>query len=67
MAQLARSINYSLGDGTMIQFRKVHWIDHEAMMVTSPDLFSLCRDPEETVADFWSHGWNLIFISNLND
>lgn len=37
-------------------------------MVLFPDLFSLCTNPEETVAEVWStDGWNIVFRRHLND
>ncbi|KAG5583282.1 hypothetical protein H5410_053909 [Solanum commersonii] len=38
------------------------------LMVLFPDRFSLCTNPEETVAEVWStHGWNIVFRRPLND
>ena len=37
-------------------------------MALFPDLFFLCTNPEETVAEVWSiHGWNIVFRRHLND
>ena len=51
-----------------ILFWKVNWNGNEALMVLFPDLFSLCTNLEETVAEVWSiHGWNIVFGRHLND
>ena len=59
---LSRNIVYKVGNGTKIFIWKENWNGNEALMVLFPDLFSLCTNPEETVAEVWSiHGWNIVF------
>ncbi|WMV42793.1 hypothetical protein MTR67_036178 [Solanum verrucosum] len=65
---LSRNIVYKVGNGTKILFWKENWNGNEALMVLFPDLFSLCTNPEETMAEVWStHGWNIVFRRHLND
>ena len=65
---LSRNIVYKVGMGRKNLFWKENWNGNEALMVLFPDLFSLCTNPEETVAEVWSiHGWNIVFGRHLND
>ncbi|WMV52569.1 hypothetical protein MTR67_045954 [Solanum verrucosum] len=65
---LSRHIVYKVGNGTKIIFWKENWNGNETLMALFPDRFSLCTNPEETVAEVWStHGWNIVFRRPLND
>ncbi|WMV23799.1 hypothetical protein MTR67_017184 [Solanum verrucosum] len=68
LQKVLQNIAYKVGNGTKIQFWKENWNGNEALMGLFPDLFSLCTNPEETVAEVWSiHGWNIVFRRHLND
>lgn len=56
------------GDGLKTLFWKELWNGQEPLMSAFPDLFSICSNPEATMADVWTpQGSNIYFRRSLND
>ncbi|KAH0751395.1 hypothetical protein KY285_004543 [Solanum tuberosum] len=66
--KLARNICYKVGEGTRILFWKDKWIGQNSLMEDFADLYSLCDNPEASIAEMWfQQGWNITLRRLLND
>lgn len=61
-----------LGSGSRILFWKDCWCNNSTLMTISPSLFSLARNKDAKVTDYWVNSeeggdWNLEMRRHLND
>lgn len=53
-SSFSKYVIHKVGDGSKTMFWKEPWNGQEPLMATFSDLFSICSNPEATVADSWT-------------
>ena len=65
-------ISYMVGDGSRIKFWHAPWCGDQSLKLSFPELYSLARNPEATVAESMqiqgsSIHWDVVFIRAVKD